>query len=250
MKLHCKAGQHLSSAEQAVVDYINEQQFFNDLLSISDIAEGAFVSIATVSRAIRKCGFSSLAEMKFRMTESMKENPQTYKMNRVLSMSYTECTETIKQIDIPTVIEIARVLRESSTIYLLANGITSLVASEFALQLQCQKIHCEAISDSQMMKRMDLLAEKGDVVFIISLQNTMPELVMGAKLAKQKGATVITCCCTRGTALDEVSDLILYGYTQSIYSNKLFGCASRLGLFIITRTIAEYMLPTDIAEEE
>lgn len=61
-------------------------------------------------------------------------------------------------------------------------------------------------------------------------------------MGRKKGAKVVACCCTTGTALDELSDLVVYGYTQSIYSNEVYGCASRLGLMIITRTIAEYMM--------
>lgn len=242
MELRCESGQHLSEAEKAVVEYINKQQCIINLLSISDIAEGAFVSNATVSRAIRKCGFSSLSEMKFRVSEAAKENTQTYKMNRILSMSYTECIETIKRIDIPLIMETVRLLREASVVYLLANGVTALLANEFAVQLQCQKINVCVISDSQMMKKMDLLAGEKDLIFILSLQNSTPELAIGAKLGRRKGAKVVTCCCTQGTALDEVSDIVIYGYTQSIYSNEVYGCASRLGLMIITRTIAEYMM--------
>lgn len=242
MELRCEPGQHLSEAERAVVDYINKQRYIISLLSISDIAEGAYVSNATVSRAIRKCGFASLSEMKFRLAEDAKGDQQTYEMNKILSMSYTECMETIKRIDIPSIIEIVRLLRDASVVYLLANGVTALLANEFAVQLQCQKINVCVISDSQMMKKMDLLATEKDVIFILSLQNSTPELAVGAKLGRKKGAKVVTCCCTTGTALDELSDLVVYGYTQSIYSNEVYGCASRLGLMIITRTIAEYMM--------
>lgn len=56
-------------------------------------------------------------------------------------------------------------------------------------------------------------------------------------------------CCTQGTSLDEVSDLVVYGYTQSIYANRMFGGTSRLGRMIITRTIAEYLW-TEAEEQE
>lgn len=242
MELRCQPNQHLSEAERAVVGYINRQKYIISLLSISDIAEGAFVSNATVSRAIRKCGFSSLSEMKFRLTEEAKENQDTHKMNRILSMSYTECMETIKQIDIPSIIESVRLLREASVVYVLANGLTALLANEFAVQLQCQKINVCLISDAQMMKKMGLLATKDDLVFILSVKNSAPELAEAAKLSRKMGAKVITFCCTHGTVLDELSDICIYGYTQSICPNELFGATSRLGLMIITRTVVEYMM--------
>ncbi len=241
MEIKCLPDKRLSDAERSAIEYINKQSCIIRLLSISDIAEGAFVSNATVSRAIRKCGFSSLSEMKFRLEEEVKETPGAYEMNRILSKSYTECLETIKRIDISAVIGIAHELRAAKVVYLLANGLTALIAEEFAVQLQCRKINVCLISDSEMMKKTDLLAGEGDLVVILSVKNSTPELAIGARLGRKAGAKVITLCCTEGTELDGLSDIALYGYTQSIHPNRSFGGTSRLGLLIMTRTIVEYL---------
>ena len=237
----CSPQTPLTDSERSAVDYINKQRCIINLLSIDDVAEGAFVSNATVSRAIRKCGFASFSEMKYRLSEDAKNNSSTYEMNRVLSKSYTECVETIKMIDIPSVIETVRMIRKASMIYLLANGLTALIANEFCIQLQCQKIKVCVISDSEMMRKMDLFATSNDLIFVLSVKNSTPELSIGTALAKRAGAKIVTCCCTRGTPLDELSDVTLYGYSQPIYPNRIFGGTSRLGLMIITRTIVEYM---------
>ena len=63
MSIKIVSEQKLTDAERSAVEYINRQIAIINLLSIEDIAEGAFVSNATVSRAIRKCGFSSFSEM-------------------------------------------------------------------------------------------------------------------------------------------------------------------------------------------
>ena len=75
-----------------------------------------------------------------------------------------------------------------------------------------------------------------------TVKNSAPELLIGAQLAKKKGARLVTCCLTHGTPLDELSDIAVYGYTQPISPNQLFGSTSRLGLTVITRTIVEYMM--------
>ena len=241
MKIMCTPTCRLSDSERAAVEYINKQICIINLLSIEDIAEGAFVSNATVSRAVRKCGFSSFSEMKFRLTEAADQSTEMSQMNRVLSMSYTECIETIKQIDIPSVIRVAELIRGASVVYILANGLTALIANEFAIQLQCQKIKVCLITDSEMMRKMDLFATPNDLIFVLSVKNSTPELSIGVRLAKASGSQVVTCCCTRGTVLDELSDIVLYGYTQPIYPNRIFGGTSRLALMIMTRTIVEYM---------
>ena len=251
MGIYCMSTSRLSDSERAVVEYINKQQCIINLLSIEDVAEGAFVSNATVSRAIRKCGFSSFAEMKFRLSEDAKQNAATYEMNHILSKSYTECIETIKSIDVQSVIETVRLIRNASVVYILANGLTSLIANEFAIQLQCQKIKVCLITDSEMMRKMNLFATEDDLVMVLSVKNSTPELSVGLKLAKEANAKVVTCCCTQGTTLEEFSDITIYGHTQPIYPNRIFGGTSRLALMIITRTIVEYMAgENDRANEE
>ncbi len=250
MKITCLPQNRLSDSERAVVEYINKQNCIINLLSIDDVAHGAFVSNATVSRAVRKCGFSSFQEMKFRLSEDARQNSDTSQMNRVLSMSYTECIETIKQIDIPSVIKVVGLIRETSVIYILANGLTALIANEFAIQLQCQKIRVCLITDSEMMRKMDLFATPDDLVFVLSVKNSTPELSIGARLAKEAKAKVVCCCCTRGTVLDELSDVMLYGHTQPIYPNRIFGGTSRLALMIMTRTIVEYMAGETLDKKE
>jgi DNA-binding MurR/RpiR family transcriptional regulator len=106
MKIECLPGQKLTDSECSVLKYIENQQCIIELLSLEDIAKGAFVSNATVSRTIRKCGFSSFSEMKYRVSEDRKQHAQSQEMNRVLSKSYTECVETIKRIDIAAVLKI------------------------------------------------------------------------------------------------------------------------------------------------
>ena len=243
MHISSSTDPHLSNAESAVMQFINQHIDQIEHMSISDIAEGAFVSNSTVSRTIRKCGFSSLAELKVISGKKEETNEQpVYLINQILSKSYLECLETIKMIQIDSIIEIVQMLHTASRVFLLANGLTALVADDFAFQLQFQQINTCVISDSQIMLRMDKLIRPGDVVIIISVRNTASELAIGAEQAKKSGAKVITCCCKKNTSLESYSDIVVYGYTQDISPNQAYGSASRLGLSIITRTIVEYMI--------
>ena len=53
MKISCCDGRKLTATEQTAIDYINQNTELVAELSITEIAERAFVSTATVSRAIR-----------------------------------------------------------------------------------------------------------------------------------------------------------------------------------------------------
>ncbi len=47
----------LTHSELSVIDYINQHESTAAELSITELAEASYTSPATVSRAIRKCGF-------------------------------------------------------------------------------------------------------------------------------------------------------------------------------------------------
>lgn len=67
------------------------------------------------------------------------------------------------------------------------------------------------------------------------------ELASSARMAKRTGAKVVTCCCKEGTPLERYSDVSIIGYAETITSNKTITVISRIPLYIITRTIVEYL---------
>ena len=80
-----------------------------------------------------------------------------------------------------------------------------------------------------------------DLLVIFTVNNSTPDLVTAATIAKKQGCRIVTCCCVHNTPLGALSDVILYGYSQSIIPNNLFGMTSRIPLQIISRTIVEYL---------
>ena len=95
------------------------------------------------------------------------------------------------------------------------------------------------------MRRIDELVEKEDLVIIFSITNGTNELIMAAKLSKKVGAKVVVCCCKEGTELEKYTDLALIGKSVPIEAKKALGCASRIPLQIIGRTVVEYLAMTE-----
>ena len=249
MLITCEAGKQLSESESVVIEYINQHQKSVPALSISELSELAFVSTATISRAVRKCGFESFTEMKFRLSQEMQES-HTYTLNDILSKSYNECIRTIENISTESMLKIVDYLRSTKRVYLLALGLTSLVAEEFEFQLQCQHFSVCTISDAEIIHRLDKVVQSDDLVIILSVKNTSPDLYTGACLAKKSGAKLVVLCCKKGTILEEVADISVIGFSQPVRPNADFGSTSRLGLFIITRTIVEYLIADDTLPQQ
>lgn len=240
MFLKCEKGQHLSAGEQIAIDYINEHVDSIASLTITDIAELAFISASTVSRAIRKCGITSMTDVRYKIAagEWAKKN---FVVNEILEKSYTDCVKTIERIDTTSILKIVEYIRKARIVHILAGGVTRLAAQEFEFSLQSQGINAYLQWDSGVTKRLKPLVEPEDLVIIFSVQNNTEDLVVGAEAAKKKGAKVVTCCCTEGTTLEEFSDITVIAYSQKTVRNKDFRDSSRLGLQIIVRTIVEYL---------
>ena len=242
MKLSCYMGRKLTAAEQTVIDYIAENEQLAAELTITDIAERAFVSPATVSRAIRKCGYENLTELRYQIASRDKLPSNLVLVNEILAKSYEECIRTLENIRISAIMQVAEHIRRANRIFIIGCGITNLVAQEFEFQLQCQGYHVWSLSDSEMLKRMDKLVSPEDVVFIFSVANSTPELALAARLSKQQNAKVVVVCCKAGTPLEEIADIFILWQSSMIAPNYQYGSTSRLALQIIMRTIIEYLV--------
>ena len=225
MMLTCSIEYELTESEKMVVDYINANEAIIGDLTISQIAEHAYCSMSTVSRAIRKCGYASLAEMRVKLASAAKSQEQSLLVN----------------IQTSSIMKIVEYIRQANRIFIISSGSTVLVAQELEFHLQCQRCSVWTISDSRMQSQMDRFAREGDLVIIISVANSTPELAMAAERSKQQGAHVVVCCCKPNTPLEQFADVFLLGYSQPIYPNHIYGSTSRLALQIFVRTIIEYM---------
>ena len=241
MFLKCEQGKHLTHTEQVAIDYINQNMETIVGLTISEIADQSFVSAPTVSRAIRKCGISKLPDLRLQITmrEIAKEN---FLVNCIFEKAYRECTRTLERMDTSTILKAVEHIHTAKKIIILANGYTRLAAQEFELQLQWLGYNASLQWDLNIIERLDMLVGEEDLVIIFSVMNSKPELAIGAKKAKSKGARIITCCCTEGTKLEELSDIVIYGYYETIFSKKDFGNTNLLALSLIGRIITEYII--------
>ena len=240
MFLKCEQGCHLTTAEQLAIDYINENENIIAELTITDIARLAYVSPSAVSRAIRKCGVMNMTDMRCKLAagEVTKKN---FVVNEILDKSYMDCVKTIERIDTAAILKVIELIHSARIIHVLAGGTTRLVAEEFEFQLQSQGYNAYLQCDSGVMKRMEGLVTSEDLVIIFTVRNDTPDLIIGAETVKKQGGTLVVCCCTEGTTLEQFADIMIYGYSQRIYPKRGFDTTSRLGLQVIVRTIVEYL---------
>lgn len=244
MFLKCEKGQHLTNSEQNAIDYINENVDAIGEMTISEIAEKAFVSTATISRAIKKCGIKNLLDARYQIAvkQIAKKN---FVANDILEKTYIECTKTIERIDTTAVLKFVEYIQSAKKIIILAQGCATLAANELDAHLRWQGLATAVETDSLVMRRMQFLVAEGDLVVIFSVANSHPDLQIAATLAKKKGAKIITCCCESGTSLEEYSEIVISPafFEINILENG-FGTPSVLAFHIINRIIIEVLSTT------
>ena len=232
----------LTPTEMSVVNYINSNSSKLANMSIVDVAEESFTSPATVSRATKKCGFEGFSELRYKVSAKEVNNNDSRKVNEILGKSLIEATKTVENISITNVLKIVKLIKDSKRIYILARGLTELVAKEFNLKLQLLGYNTFLIVDPNIMLKICKTIDKENLVITFSLREGTKEIIESAKSAKKAGAKVITCCCVRKGQLEEISDVALIGYKQSRTAIKEFEVTSRLPLYIISRVIIDYLI--------
>lgn len=235
---------HLSESERAVVDFLNKNERLIPDLSITKIAEKTFTSSATVSRTIQKCGFSGINELRYKISQNEESKDAfhaPYIVNNILAKSFRECTETIDSINSTSIYKIIEYMKSSKRIFIYARGFTALIAEEFQMYLQLLGYNAIIVKDVMWMQNTRKIISPEDVIIILSVRNSTPELAQSAKAVKNMGAKVVTLCCKLDTDLEKYSDVTITGHSEQIMQVSGLTVYSRVPLLIITRTIIEYI---------
>ncbi|MDB7984199.1 MULTISPECIES: MurR/RpiR family transcriptional regulator [Faecalicoccus] len=234
----------LSEVERSVIHFLNQNEEKIPYMSITNIADKTFTSQSTVSRAIQKCGFQGISQLRYEILQQdqfKSRHESGYEMNNILSKSYRECTKTIDSISPISMLDTIQLIKEAKNIFIYARGFTALIAEEFQMYLQLLGYNAIIVKDVKWMENTKYIVKENDLVFIISVRNSTPELSSSARIAKQIGAKVITCCCKNPNGLEQYSDIVIPGHSEQIMKASGLTVYSRIPLLIITRTIIEYL---------
>ncbi len=232
-------------SEKAVISWLNSNEKQIPDYSINQIADASFTSPATVSRAIRKAGYSGIAELKYRVSAKMNYIADEKVVNEIFERTLTECKNTLEAMNVDMILRVIRHIKFAKKIYVIARGTTALIARDFEFQLQMLGYNAYVLSDSQILRISYKLFKQDDLVMIFSVKNSTPELEIAAKYAKGNGCTVVTCCCVSGTSLEKYSDYMVLGGKENHNIIEGYNIVSRLPLHIISRTLVDYLMLED-----
>lgn len=237
--------ENLTISEKMVVDFINKNYKKISKMSIVDIADRTFTSPATVSRTIKKCGLKGFSELRYKLIMDDNDNKEYKNINHILEKSLVEVQRTIESLSIKDIKEAIDIIKNSNRIYILARGLTELVATEFDLKLKLLGYNSFLITDPSIMIKISQTLSNGEVVLAFSLRGSTNEIVQAAGYAKKQGCKVITCCCEKKSKLEKISDITLVGEKHARISIKEYEVTSRIPLQVISRAIIDYLIENE-----
>lgn len=213
---------NMSNAEKRVASFILEHP--NDVIpfSVAGLAEASGVSDATVIRACKTLGFSSYQDFKVSLAVDIVTPIQTiheeiapgdgtaeiidkvFKGNKYA----LDCTQSA--LNIEAMENATETIKNAAHVLIFGLGNSHSVALDLQHKLMRLGINAQAHTDSHLQSIAAVNAHFGDVVFAISHSGSSSDIVDASKLAKQKGAVIISLTNIGTSPLSKISDINLF----------------------------------------
>ena len=193
-------------SEKKVADFILSNQDALPYLSISQLASGAGVAEATVSRFCRRVGFRNFAEFKVNTANTSlrfkpANNPlsgqieQTDTVESICQKLYTAEMEAISQtmevLRPESVLAAADLLEKAGRVLCMGQGGSMLIAQEAAHLFSTVDNRFVPVIDSHMQAISAAMMEPEDVIMFFSYSGSTRAMMETLKLARERRGKVI-----------------------------------------------------------
>ncbi|MFR1823394.1 MAG: MurR/RpiR family transcriptional regulator [Clostridium saudiense] len=207
-------------AEKKIADYIvNNTQKVIDM-TISELAESAGASDATVTRFCKKCNMKGFHHLKITLARELVESKKDdvkisgdvsesnikESLSNILANKVEELKQTVSMIDEKELSEILNLIRNARNVQFAAVGNTIPVALDGCYKFNQIGIPSvtNPIWETQIAYTFNL--SKGDVVIIISNSGSSKRLIDVIEAAKAKEAYIVSITNSNNSPIAKISD--------------------------------------------
>ena len=210
--------------EKRIADYLLNDN--NDIIEMSakEIGDATNTSAPTVVRFSKKLGFSSLNEMKIKLSISLSnsKNKEEFEyLDRDLSTKsiisgvkqsiHTIIDETVNLISECELDNAIDLLSKAKNIYVFSVGVSNLVGLDLYYKMSRINKRCIAHSDTHLQITSSALMEEGDVAVAISYSGDTKEVILCAENAKKNNIPLIVITkASINNSLEEYSYVTLH----------------------------------------
>lgn len=193
----------LSRSEQRVAKWVLEHPREAANATLAKLARECETSEPTVVRFCRRVGLASFRELAIRLTEAL-SNPVSYvhrdvspddsasdAVFKVMDASIQSLLDMRAELSSMPVEQAVAAMLDARQIAFAGLGASGHVAADACHKFFRLGIPCTALRDAPMILQFAAIAEANDVLVLLSHTGRWTEFAHAAKLARERGATVI-----------------------------------------------------------
>ena len=221
----------LCHAQQKVAQFVLDHPKESMALSISELAQRARVSEATVLRFVRAIGYEGYHRFRIALAEdtivqSLRENLEKIHedvsvdddfeaiFRKVLYSNVDSLSTTMNRVDGKAIEKAANLVYHAPMVFLVAVGNSQPIAMDAVhrfLKLGKKTVFFTDPVASAMFAR---LLGPNDVVIAISFSGLSVDVIEIVKIAKETSAKIIAITSHDKTPLTELSDVVIFSYSK------------------------------------
>lgn len=205
----------LNKSEFEVLSFITNNISKISKMTISELAKETYVSTTTIIRLCKKLGYSGFSELKYELKKIKRERSRSsiHNYSQSIEKYLIDVEKTCELVKEDTINKIIELICEKK-IHFFAKGLSSIaceyITNQFLLinllAINYTSTHIAYLSAEKM--------DENDMVFIMSLSGETAQSLKFAKMAKARGASIISITCMGINSLSKLADINLYVYAE------------------------------------
>ena len=238
----------LSKMERKTAECMAENQDKLIYASITELAELAGTSEATVTRVCTKLGYSGFQALKVsvarelvsqqeKIHEDLKaDSPPEMIIDKIFSSAIHTLTMTRKALDGKAVAGSIDALCRARRLVVIGNGNSGAIALDAQHKFLRIGLNVSAYTDDHMQMIAVVSMTKDDVLIAISHSGSSRDVAEAMQVAKENGATVISITNNGISPVSKLADIRLYTYSQET-KYRTYAISSRMAELTIIDTL-------------
>lgn len=242
-KLHAVRGD-VGSRTARVVEYVLEHP--NDVihLSVTEVAERTQASEATIVRLFQSLGFKGYQDFKIRLSQSLVPAAQSIErtiergdstrtiFEKVFATSEITLRDTIAHLEPELLERSLELIASAQRIGFIGVGGSGIVAMDAHHKFLKLGLFCQALPDPHNAAQVCALLEPEDLIIAISHSGATKDVLDSARIAKERGASLIALTGLGRSPLSKLADVTLSTSSpESLYRSE--AVASRVAQLCI-----------------
>lgn len=216
----------LTGSEKKVADYVLNNYMKVLDYTVTELAEKAGVSDATVVRFCRSAGYKGYQELKINLAQdaivpykhlnnSLEEQDTPEQIvTKVLRSEMDTLEETIHILDMEELEQAARVIKNAERVVFFGAGGSIMVAHDAMHKFLKIGIHCIVEEDADVQAMESGLLREGDVAIAISHSGTNKSVLECLRNAKANGAVTVGLTTYGKSPMQRQCDYVLMTSTK------------------------------------